>query len=118
MKDIQNLIDERSQLISKAEALKGLGRIKESEKTYQLASQKEKQIALRFFSLSKVHWISAISCLYHTKAYSEAYDLINEFLSHMDPLKLNTEQYGVLQDLKNNIVEMIQKEKKERELNK
>lgn len=83
LKDIQNLIDEKSQLISKAETLNILGKTEESKNTYKLASQKEKQLALRFFSLSKTHWISAISCLFQAKLFSETEDLIDDFLSSL-----------------------------------
>lgn len=102
---IENLINEKSQLISNAEALKVLGKIEESKNTYKLASQKEKQLAQRFFGLSKTHWISAISCLFQAKLFSETKNLIDEFLLSLSSTDLTLEEIRVLQNIKDKIKE-------------
>jgi len=83
MNQIQNLIAEKSKLISKADTLKVLGKSEEAKGEYKSAALKEKQIAIelekRDPNIAIIHWISAISCALQAEDYINMFKWSEEF---------------------------------------
>jgi len=112
MNNIQNLIAEKSKLISKANTLMSIGNIQEAKGEYIIAAQKEKQIAIELEKnnpqMAKIHWISAISCAMQAEEYPTMFEWIELFENRED---LNQEEKELLKDIKTMATSRIKNDK-------
>jgi len=83
MNQIQNLIAEKSKLISKADTLKVQGKSEEAKEDYKAAALMDEQIAMELDKkdqhIAKIHWISAISCAMQAEDYINMFKWVEEF---------------------------------------
>jgi len=112
MNHIQELIGEKSKLISKAQTLQILGKVNEAKMEYKKAAYQEKELALKFEkiepSLAKLHWISAISCAMEAEEFIDMFIWIENFEKRDG---IDDEEKELLKKIKNIAFSKIKYEK-------
>jgi len=92
MEYVENLIEEKSKLISHAEVLKSEGKLSEAKLLYKKAGGIEFEISSIYSEKKsekvKIHLISAISCVLEAESYKDIFHWI-EIFEKLDEINQN-----------------------------